>query len=83
MSFADLIKNWLDAHPSRTSARLAKLTEVSPAEISAILRGHTPSLDVAARLGSVLPVEAIVEIVSRSNRAHQKFFDRILSGNAI
>jgi hypothetical protein len=83
MSFSDLIKDWLKAHPSRTSARLSRLTRVSEAEISAILHGHKPSLDVAARLGSVLPVEPVLLLISKSNPIHEKFIGRILSRSNI
>ncbi|HYX37715.1 MAG TPA: hypothetical protein VE954_31830 [Oligoflexus sp.] len=79
MSFSVLVKEWLDAHPSRNSARLSKLTSVSEAEISAILRGRHPSMDVAARLGSVLPVEPVLVLISTANPIHKKFLSRALS----
>ncbi len=83
MSFSDLILHWIDGHPSRTASRLAKLTGVSPAEISAILHGRIPTMDIAARLGSVLPVDPILMLIRNSDPAHQKFFDRILSRQSV
>jgi plasmid maintenance system antidote protein VapI len=60
---ADLILEWLNASPRRTSAGLSRATGVPPSTISAILAGRKPTLEVSIKLSRVLPRRKVLIIV--------------------
>ncbi len=80
-TFSDLIVEWLNGHPSRTSASLARLTGLSTGEISQLLHGRSPSMEVAFRLGLVLPAPDVRDVMCESNPSCQKFFIRLSTPN--
>jgi plasmid maintenance system antidote protein VapI len=65
MSLADLIQQWLNGSTNRSAAELSRLTGVPKNTISAILLGRRPGVEVAARLGKVLPRDQVVPLILR------------------
>jgi hypothetical protein len=76
---ADMIMDWIDASPSRNAAALSRITGISNAEISLILRGKAPSLETVLRLGEVLSPREILLLLCECDARFRKAFFRYLS----
>lgn len=77
--FAELIKEWMSGHPSRSPAALHRLTGVSKPQIGRILKGKTPTIDEALRLGAVLPAGKVLKFMNEHYPCWQIFISKVMS----
>lgn len=83
MSLSDLIRDWVAGHPTRNAAALARSAGVSRSEISYLIRGRLPGVEVAMKLMKVLPALEVARAIGKADPGLGSFLEIVCQAETL